>query len=69
VAGAEVGGEVVLEGLDLRAEDERAAVDDLGDLGVDLGAERLERGLGVEERQRHEVPRVVSASFVTAGRS
>ena len=36
VARAEVGGELGLEGGDLRPEDERAAVDDLGDLRVDL---------------------------------
>ena len=36
VAGAEVGGELLLEGGHLGAEDERAAIDDLGDLRVDL---------------------------------
>ena len=53
VARAEVGGELGLEGGDLRAEDEAAAVDDLGDLRVDLRAQRRERRLRVEQRDGH----------------
>ena len=53
VARAQVGGELALEGGDLGAEDERAAVDDLGDLRVDLGAQRRERRLRVEQRDGH----------------
>jgi hypothetical protein len=53
VAGAEVGGELLLEGLDLGPEDERAAVDHLGDLRVDRGAQRGERRLRVEQRDGH----------------
>ncbi len=53
MAGAEVAGELALEGRDLGAEDERAAVQDAGDGGVDLGAQGLEGRTGIEEGDRH----------------
>ena len=61
--GAQVGGELGLERRDLGAEDERAAVEHLGDLRVDLAAQRRERRLGVEQRDRHRVqPRSAQVS-------
>ena len=54
---AEVGRELVLERGDLGAEDERPAVEHLGELRVDLPAQRIERRLGVEQRDRHHVQR------------
>jgi hypothetical protein len=53
VADAEVARELALERLHLRAEDEPAAVDDLGELGVDVGAQRGQRRAGVEQRDGH----------------
>jgi hypothetical protein len=44
-----MGGELRLEGLDLRAEDEAAVVENPLDCGAQLRAQGLEGGGGVEE--------------------
>ena len=51
---SEVVRELLLECLDLGAEDVHAPLDDAGDPFHDLLAERLQRGVGVEQRDRHE---------------
>jgi hypothetical protein len=53
VAGAEVVGELGLEGADLRAEDEAAGLDDLADLRLDGVDQRLNRRASVEEGYWH----------------
>ena len=54
VLGAEVGGELLLEGGDLRAEDELPALERRPRSPAWMrAAQRRERGLGIEERDGH----------------
>ena len=53
VADAARGGEVLLEALDLRREDVRAALEHAGDRVVELGPQRRRRAGQVEERHLH----------------
>ena len=50
---AEVGGELGLEGLDLRTEDEALGVDHLGELGLDLLAQRGDGRTSVKKGDWH----------------
>ncbi len=58
VLDAEVGGRLLLEGLDVRAEDEAPVLEDIGDALLQLGKERRVLRLDVYQRDRHSRPSV-----------
>ncbi len=67
VRDTEVGGRLALEGLDLRAEDEAAGLEHLGEPLLKLGDERLVLRLDVDERD-HDRPSVPPADALPAHR-